>query len=473
MEYSLKSSKMQEKGYIVEKETEFGKYIDFYGIYGIIAWKSNEKWEGIIMGKILKAVLIGAGNRGETYTDIMAGMKDKFQVVAVAEPIESRRNEISRKHGLDSSMCFADWKPLLKLGKIADVAVVSTMDRQHMEPAMEAIRLGYDILLEKPVSPKPEECEKIAKAAEEKGVKIVVCHVLRYTPFFITLKNLIDSGKLGQVVSINHEECVGNVHQSHSFVRGNWGNSGRSSCMLLQKSCHDMDILQWLIGKKCKKVQSFGSLTYFKRENAPEDAPDYCIEGCPHGETCPYNAVKLYLDDKKNDWFRTTATREANPTDEMVEHTLRTSQYGKCVFKCDNDVVDHQTVNMLFEDDVTVTFTMNAFNKGGRFIHVMGTKGEVRAALDGKGTPISLYDFETKTTTEIPIMGKDGIGGGHGGGDEGIVQSLYEYLTGTYTGCSVSDIRTSVNNHLIVFAAEEARKNGTVVDFADYVKSLV
>lgn len=425
------------------------------------------------MGKKLTAILIGAGNRGETYTNVMAQMDDRFQIIGVAEPIDSRRHLIQARHNIPAHMCFSHWKDLLALGKCADLALICTMDQQHTEPAMAAISLGYDILLEKPVAPNPEECQKIALYAEEKGVKVVVCHVLRYTPFFITIKNLLDSGRLGQVISINHEECVGNVHQSHSFVRGNWGNSGRSSCMLLQKSCHDMDILQWLIGKKCRKVQSFGSLRYFRKDNAPEGAAEYCIEGCPHAETCPYNAVKLYLDDKKNDWFRTTCAREANPTDEMVEKALRTTQYGKCVFKCDNDVVDHQTVNLLFEDDITVTFTMNAFNKGGRFIHIMGTKGELHAAMDGKGTPITLYDFETKATTEIPIVAKDGITGGHGGGDEGIITSLYAYLNGEYTGCSISDIRTSVNNHLIVFAAEEARAKGTVVDFDEYVNNLI
>lgn len=424
------------------------------------------------MGKLLTAILIGAGNRGEAYTKIMAQMQDKFKVIAVAEPIESRRLDIKEKHQIPDEMCFEDWKPLLALGKIADVAIISTMDKQHLEPTMEAISCNYDILLEKPVSPDPAECEKIAHYAEEKGVKIVVCHVLRYTPFFITIKNLIDEGRLGQIISINHEECVGNVHQSHSFVRGNWGNSGRASCMLLQKSCHDMDILQWLVGKKCKKVQSFGTLTYFRKENAPEGAPEYCIEGCPKADTCPYNAVKLYLDDKKNDWLRTTCTREANPTDEMVEKALRTTQYGKCVFKCDNDVVDHQTVNLLFEDDVTVTFTMNAFNRGGRFIHIMGTKGELRASMASGETPITLYDFETKKTEEIPVSGKDGLINGHGGGDAGIVNSLYEYLNGEYTGCSISDIRTSVNNHLIVFAAEESRAKGTVVDFEEFVNNM-
>ncbi len=421
--------------------------------------------------KTLRIILIGAGNRGETYTSIMKGMGDKFQVVAVAEPIASRREDIRKKHNLPENMCFADWKPLLELGKIADVALVCTMDPQHFEPAMAAMSLGYDILLEKPVSPDAAQCLKMARHASEMGVKVIVCHVLRYTAFFNTIKNAIAEGRLGDIISVNHEERVGNVHQSHSFVRGNWGNEGRSSNMLLQKSCHDLDILQWLIGKKCKKVQSFGSLRHFKAENAPENATERCIDGCPVGDSCPYNAVKIYLDDKKNDWFRTTCTREADPTDAMVEHALRTTQYGKCVYRCDNDVVDHQTVNMLFEDDVTVTFTMCAFNKGGRHIHIMGTKGELHGSMVGDGS-ISIYDFATRQTTQIPMVALDGINGGHGGGDGGIVGSLYDYLMGTYTGHSVSDIGISVENHLLCFAAEESRKQGTVVDMEPFVKSL-
>ncbi|MBO5930370.1 MAG: Gfo/Idh/MocA family oxidoreductase, partial [Clostridia bacterium] len=347
--------------------------------------------------KKLKAVLIGAGSRGTIYTDIMHTMPDKYELVAVAEPIDSRRNYIKEKHGIKEELCFTHWNPLFATGKIADLAIIATMDAQHYDGTIQAIELGYDILLEKPISPDAHECAEIARRAEEKGVKIVVCHVLRYASLFTQLKDIIDSGEIGKVMSIDHTECVGNVHQSHSFVRGNWGNSKKSSPMLLQKSCHDMDILQWLIGKNCVKVQSFGTLSHFKEENAPDGAPLYCIEGCPHGETCPYNAVKLYLDDKENEWFRTTCTKEANPTDEDVERALRTTQYGKCVYKCDNDVVDHQTVNLLFEDDITVTFTMNAFNKGGRFIHIMGTKGEIHAATDGD-VPIEIYSFETKKT---------------------------------------------------------------------------
>lgn len=421
--------------------------------------------------KKLKVILIGAGNRGTTYTNFMADEPDCYEVVAVAEPIESRRNYIKEKHNLPDDMCFDDWKPLLALGKIADVAIIATMDRDHFDPAMEAIGLKYDLLLEKPIAPEAEECKKIADYAEENGVKVVICTVLRYTDFFIQLKEIIDSGKIGKVMSINHEECVGNVHQSHSFVRGNWGNSKESSVMFLQKSCHDTDILQWLLGKKCLKVQSFGNLSYFKEENAPEGSPDYCIQGCPAGDTCPYNAVKLYLEDKKNKWFRDASTKIVDPTDEQVKDAITNTQYGKCVYKCNNDVVDHQIVNMLFEDDITVTFTMNAFNKGGRFIHIMGTKGELRAAMDGeKG--IEFFDLETQKSEFIPIVAGDGIKNGHGGGDRGIVLTLYKYLTGTYEGKSIPGIQESCYSHMIVFAAEQARATDTVVNVEEYIASL-
>ncbi len=421
--------------------------------------------------KQLKVILIGAGNRGETYTRIMSRYPEWFQVIAVAEPIESRRNQIRDLHNIPEELCFEDGKSLLALGKIADIAVIATMDREHFDPVMEAISLKYDILLEKPVSQDPHQCLQIAEYAAAMDARIVVCHVLRYTPFFLSIKKMILDGRLGDIVSINHEECVGNIHQSHSFVRGNWGNMERSSFMLLQKSCHDMDILQWLIGKKCKKVNSFGSLSYFRKENAPKGAPEYCIEGCRHANDCPYDAVKLYLDDKENMWFRTTSTRMANPDDEAVKNALRRTQYGKCVYKCDNNVVDHQTVNMLFEDGITVTFSMNAFNKGGRFIHIFGTKGELYASMDGGQAPIRLYDFSTKETTEIPIVAQDGIQSGHGGGDEGIIHSVYRYFNGT-DDISISDIRTSVDNHLLAFAAEESRLSGKVIDIDDYVNSL-
>ena len=421
--------------------------------------------------KKLTAVIIGAGGRGQSISGHMKKLPEQYQVVAVAEPKDSRRNTVKERFDLPDDRCFTDWRQLLALGKIADVAVITTMDKDHFEPAMEAISLHYDILLEKPVSPDPVECEKMARAAEKEGVKILVCHVLRYTPFYGTLKKLISDGIIGDVISITHEENVGNTHQSHSFVRGNWGNEGRSSFMLLQKSCHDIDILQWLIGKKCKKVQSFGKLTYFTRKNAPEGSPERCMDGCPHGESCPYNTEKLYIQ-SGHGWFRDAAAKKVAPTDEEVLEALRTTQYGKCVYKCDNDVVDHQTVNMLFEDDITVTFTMCAFNKGGRYTHIMGTKGEMWAALNGEEKPIRVYNFETREETEYSYTGKEGLVDGHAGGDLGIVVALYEHLNGTYEGNALSDIRTSVDNHHIVFAAEQSRKTGTIVKMDEYIASL-
>ena len=420
--------------------------------------------------KKLKVILIGAGNRGGVYTDVMSDLPEQFQVVAVAEARDSRRERIQQKHNLPDNMCFTDYKPLLALGKIADIALIATMDRDHFEPAMMAIDLGYDLMLEKPITPTPEECIALTENAKKHGVRVVICTVLRYTPLFIKLKEIIDSGRIGRVMSINHEECVEFVHQSHSFVRGNWGNSERSSVMLLQKSCHDIDILQWLLGKKCKKVQSFGSLSYFTAENAPEGAPERCIEGCPVGDTCIYNSVKLYLESDSN-WFRSAATKLVKSTDEDVKKSLMESNYGKCVFHCDNDVVDHQTVNMLFEDDVTVTFTMNAFNTGGRYINIYGTKGEIRAALKGDA-PIRVYDIVSKETEEIPSSGTDGVLGGHGGGDAGIVRTLYSYMVGEYNGVSVPTIEESCYNHLITFAAEHARNTGTVVDVEEYINNL-
>lgn len=418
---------------------------------------------------MIKAVLIGAGNRGETYTDIMHNYPEEFQVVAVAEPVASRREYVKKLHGLPEDMCFDSYPALFEKGKIADLAIIATQDRMHYEPAMQAIGLKYDILLEKPISPSAQECVDVMQEAHKNGVRVIVCTVLRYTPVFGTVKQIIDSGRIGKVISVNHEECVGNVHQSHSFVRGNWGNTEKSSGMLLAKSCHDLDLLPWLVGERCRRIQSFGSLSYFTPENMPEGAPERCIDGCPHGETCPYNSVRLYLDDKDNYWFRSTSTLCQEPTDADVEHMLRTKQYGKCVYRCDNDVVDHQTVNMLFESGATATFTMCAFNRGGRFLHIMGTKGELHAQL-GVDHNVTVYDFASKETQSVPVQD---ITGGHGGGDSGIVLALYDYLARGVQAKSIPTIEESCHNHLLVFAAEESRMSGRVVDMAEYMSNFL
>lgn len=422
--------------------------------------------------KTLKVILIGAGSRGQAYTNLM--QNDKFKVVAVAEPESNEREYIKNLHNIPDEMCFETWEPLLDLEKIADVAIIATVDSMHYAPAMKAIERGYNLLLEKPVAPTAQECADIANAAKERGVKILVCHVLRYTKFFGKIKELINDGALGKVVSIHHSECVGNVHQSHSYVRGNWGNTAKSANMLLAKSCHDIDIIQWLIGSECKQVQSFGSLTYFTRDNAPCDSPEYCIDGCPHGEECYYNAVKLYLEDEKNLWFRNTCTKKVKPSNDEVEKVLRTTQYGKCVFKCDNDVVDHQVVNLEFENGAVASFNMCCFNKGGRFIRIMGTDGELYG--DMEENMINYYSFKTKKNKIInPLeeMRDGSVVGGHGGGDEGIVGTLYKYLTEDYNGDMLSEIGVSVYNHLITFAAEQSRLENRVINVEEFRRNYL
>ncbi len=418
--------------------------------------------------KTYSVILIGAGDRGVEYTNIMKNWPEKFKVVAVAETVAGRRKLVQRTHNLPDDMCFSTWEDILSKPKMADLALICTLDDMHYEPAMRAIELGYDLLLEKPVAQTAQQCVDIALAAEKKGVKVLVCHVLRYTPFFKKIKQIIMDGTVGEPMSVIHVEAVGNVHQSHSFVRGNWHCEAASAPMLLAKSCHDMDILQWLLDKPCRKVQSFGRLSYFNSKNAPEGAPVRCIDGgCPVESTCPYNCRKLYYDDKDNAWFRGACARgvakEKQPTDEEVMTALNTTDYGLCVFHANNDVVDHQVVNMEFEGGATVSFSMNAFNKGGRYIRIFGTKGELYANMID--SEITIFTFEDGQHHKIPLKAADeGIVSGHGGGDEGIVNELYDYLGDNYTGYCAADINISVKNHLIGFAAEKARHCGTVED---------
>ena len=416
--------------------------------------------------KQLKVIVIGAGQRGQTYTDVMATMPEQFQVVGVAEPVQANRDYIRQKHHIPEAQCFASWEEILEYPRFADVAIIATQDKMHYAPAMKALELGYDLLLEKPVAPTPWECMDIWQQAQRHGRKVVVCHVLRYTSFYSKVKQLLEEGVIGDVMNIVHTEGVGNLHQSHSFVRGHWGNETESAPMLLAKSCHDVDLLQWLMNDTCERIQSFGSLRYFRPENAPQGAPQRCMDGCPHGESCYYNAVKLYLDDKKNLWFRGAATGLVEPTDEAVIAALRTTQYGKCVYQCDNDVVDHQVVNMEFGSGGTVSFTMSAFNKGGRKSNLMGTKGEM--FLDFEADEIKIYHFDRR---EFEIVHtRTGAVSGHGGGDDGIVHALYDYLTGQKQPEQVSEIGISCRNHLLVFAAEEARRCHRVVSAQEYEK---
>ncbi len=429
--------------------------------------------------KKVSFIVLGAGNRGNTYSKYAMTEPDKMEIVGVAEPIEERRTTFAERYNIPKENVVNDWRELMDRPKMADAVMITTQDQMHYEAAMIAIEKGYHLLLEKPMAHTPELCANIAKAAEEKGVYVIIGHVLRYAPFFCALKKLINEGRIGKIMNINHTEGIGNVHFSHSYTRGNWHVEGKSTPMLLAKSCHDFDIIQWLVDKNFKRVQSFGSLSHFTHANKPEGAPERCIDGCPHGETCPYNSVKLYYDAKKNGWFRNAATMSPSSTsfiasDEKVEKALRENDYGRCVYDLDNDVLDHQTVNMEFEDDIIATFTVSAFCKGGRKITIMGTEGEMIGSADTGD--IEVYTFRDKQSVVVKssdVLHDESILGGHGGGDSRLIKALVELIGNGETSVSYCSAMTSAKNHIAAFAAEEARHTGTVVDVAEYEKKYL
>ncbi len=423
--------------------------------------------------KKVSFIVLGAGSRANAYSRYALSNPDRMEIVGVAEPLAHRRERMKNLYSIPEENCVCDWTELLARPKMADAVMITMQDRMHYEPAMRAIELGYDILLEKPMAATPEECMNIARAAEKKGVHVIVCHVLRYTPFFVAVKKVVSEGRLGKIMNIIHTEGVGNVHQSHSYVRGNWHIEAESTPMILAKSCHDFDILQWIVDKQFLRVQSFGHLSHFCEADRPEGAPKRCIDGCPHGDTCPYNAVKLYFDDKNNQWFRTAATMHFDANDEHVEKALRETPYGYCVYNSDNDVVDHQTVNMEFEDGIIATFNMSAFNKGGRSIRIMGTEGELSSNMEnGK---IEIYNFKTKETTVescYEILMDESINGGHGGGDGGIIRAFCDLVADGTVTPSICSATVSARNHVATFAADVSRHSNTVVDIPEYEKKM-
>lgn len=409
--------------------------------------------------KPVTAVVLGTGSRGSIYAGYAKEHPEQLQIIAVADPREDRRNMLADKLNLSESARFASWQALLAHPRMADCAFVCTLDDDHTEPAIKAMELGYHLLLEKPMSNTEEECRAIVAAAKRTNRTLAVCHVLRYTPFYMTLKNLIDRGEIGEVTTINQIENVGYWHQAHSFVRGNWRTVRETSPMLLQKSCHDMDIILWLMGKDCKRVQSFGSLRHFTAENAPERAPERCLDGCPHAESCPYYAPALYMDMNRTGWPVDVITTDMSA--EGRRKALEEGPYGRCVYHCDNDVVDRQVVNLEFEGGAVATFTMTGLSADfSRQLKIFGTRGQIEADMGTGEIILQRFGEEKKI---IPID-TDKEASGHGGGDFGIMQDFLHILRNG--GESRSCAEVSLQSHLICFAAEKSRKEKIVVELS-------
>jgi len=409
-------------------------------------------------GDVVTLAVVGAGLRGRHYARL-AEASGRGRVVAVAEPDPARRSAFSDAHALEPAQVFASWEELGAAGRLADVAIVATQDRMHTDPAVRLAGLGYHLLLEKPMAPTEPDARRITDAVEAAGVIGAVCHVLRYTPYTRALKSLIDSGRLGELINVQHLEPVGWWHQAHSFVRGNWRNSVESGPMLLTKSCHDLDWLSYLIGGAPASVASFGGLAHFHPGKKPDGAADRCLD-CSVESSCPYSAKRLYLncleDDDLAEWPLPAVTPFRDR--ESVLTALREGPYGRCVYNCDNDVVDNQVVAMQYASGLTATFTMTAFTPmQRRQTRLFGSHGSV----DGDGRILRVTDFRTGETETIDT-GDPGEAG-HDGGDGGLVDALLAAVAEGNPALLSSTMAASLASHRVVWAAERARLTGTVV----------
>lgn len=414
--------------------------------------------------KPVNYIIIGAGSRGTGYATYALAHPDRADVVGVAEPREAARMRLVAEHDIPPENIYTDWQEVAVREKFADAAVITTQDAMHTEPAIALAEKGYHLLLEKPMAPTAEECQRIVAAVKANHVMLAVGHVLLYTAYTQTLKKMLDDGAVGEIVSIQHLEPVGYWHQAHSFVRGNWRNEAESSFMLLAKSCHDLDWIRYIMGEKCRSVSSFGALKHFRRAEKPPEAGEalHCLD-CAYEPKCPYSAKKIYLGRLargQTGWPVNVLTFDV--TMEGVTEALRTGPYGRCVYECDNDVVDNQVVNMFFEGGKTASFTMTAFNQAApRRTCIFGSRGEIY----GDGVKIYLTDFLTDETTVVDTRSADAsILGGHGGGDYGLISAFINAVANNDPSGLLSGPDETLESHLMVFAAEQARRENRVVN---------
>ncbi|MFI6676037.1 Gfo/Idh/MocA family protein [Kribbella sp. NPDC050470] len=408
----------------------------------------------------IRLAVAGAGMRGQAYATAAAAIPG-VEIVAIAEPNPTTTARVISQ--FPTAQVFSDWRELLTQPRIADAVIVSLLDRDHREASVALAEAGYDILLEKPIATSQADCDDLEAAAAENGVSITVCHVMRYTSYTRKLRELIDSGAIGDIMQIEHLEPIGHLHFAHSFVRGNWRRSADTNSLLLAKSCHDIDWLLYIMGRPVQRVTSFGSLGHFRPESRPTGASDRCVS-CAVEPDCAYSAVRFYRSGLNNpgspeEYNALVMAGEVAP--EAIDRALETGSWGRCAYLCDNDVVDHQTVQLEFTDGRLASFTLSAFcEAANRKTRIFGTAGHIT----GDGQMISVYDFRTLKTTEYDT---DALGfaaaSGHGGGDAGLVEEFISALRNATPEALSTSIAQSMASHRVVFAAEEARRTGTVV----------
>lgn len=415
----------------------------------------------------MKVGIIGAGERGRIAYARELNKYEEVEIVAAVEWNQEKLKLTGEEFGIDQEYLFDNADDFFKKmdeNKFVDALVIATYDREHYDITMKALDYDVDILLEKPISPNADEVFNIAKKAEAKDNVFMICHVLRYAPFYTKIKEVLDSGAIGKVININHNENIGYFHFAHSFVRGNWRNEEESSPLILQKSCHDMDILLYFLGLKPKSISSVGNLTYFVHENQPEGASDRCLS-CKYQDECIYSTKNFYRQGYRGYGWRNLV--DPSLTEEGLIEALENGPYGRCVWACDNTVCDHQATTIEFENDVTAVFNLSAFAKNvHRNIKIQGTKGELIADDHEKEIIIKTFGSSEERVIKVQEMN-----GGHGGGDYAIIKAFMEGIKGDKdkikTGAS-----ESVMSHLMCFAAEESRKNNKLVNMEEYIGEL-
>lgn len=401
----------------------------------------------------LTAIVIGAGRRGTIYSQYAAKYPGSLKIVGVSDINKFRCNRMSDQFAVPQNNRMGDWSDVFKRPKFADIVLITTPDALHYEPCMKALEMGYHVLLEKPAAQTEKHCLDILQQARKYNRIVAICHVLRYAPYFKELKKVISSGKIGELVSIQHLEPIGNIHFAHAFVRGNWNNSLKSTPLIISKSCHDLDILHWLIGKSCKEVTAFGDLSFFKKEKAPKEATKRCLD-CPIEAQCVFSAKRIYYD--KRTWLHHFDLKgNKDEQGKQILASLETTDYGRCVFYSDNNQPDHFIMNMNFEDGITAAFSMEALTSyGGRRTRIMGTKGDIV----GDMRTFTITDFFTGKKEKWSTT----ISDGHGGGDHRLMKDMLLAVYHEDESLLTSTIEASIESHIMGFRAEKSRLNGTI-----------
>ena len=410
---------------------------------------------------MIDLVMVGAGGRGYgAYGAYARAHPDEVRFVAVAEPDPVRRARFAEAHHIPIDRQFETWQDLAAHPALAPAAVDATMDPAHYASALSLLDAGYDLLLEKPMAVTPDQCVALVRTAERRGRLLQICHVLRYAPFFRTIHDLVVGGRLGEIVALEWNENLVYWHFAHSFIRGNWSNSTRSGPMILTKCCHDLDLLVWMLGGRPLRVASFGSLRHFRPNNVAANIPDRCTDGCPIEAECPYFAPRVYIEHDPGRWARDPLSLDHSPS--ALRRALESGPYGRCVYRSDNDVVDHQVVALEFADGLAATLTMQGASPvEGRTLRIDG----LRATLLGNEArnELELHDHRTGRSEVL----RPGAEGGHGGGDQGIMRAFLGALRGDDRDL-LTTAAESLDSHLLAFAAEEARLTRRVVETSEY-----